>query len=178
MNNDCLDVILQKIKQALEYQRRQTVNENLPDQSDRIIFFSAVVIVRWDTFSQSEGYLENTEKFKFTRCWRLFRYLIAARGVKSTEVRLMQKLCKRYIFILFTLNHKNGTFFTSNHVLYCSYFFICISSGGAKQSQLPNVGRGSERLRNTTLISAAMVWLTRVFTYFSIWPPLNCNSPL
>ena len=38
MNNDCLGVILQKMKQTVDYQGCQTFNEKLPDQPDRIIF--------------------------------------------------------------------------------------------------------------------------------------------
>jgi hypothetical protein len=178
MNNDFLGVILQKNETGSWIPALPHCQQKFGGSARQNYFFSAIVIVRWDTFSQSEEYLENTEKFKFTRWWILIWYLITVRGVKSTEIRLMQKLCKCYIFILITLNHKNGTFVTSNRVLYCSYIFICVSSGGAKQSQWPNLGRGSERLRNTTLISAAMVWLTRVFTYFSVWSSLNCNSPL
>ena len=97
---------------------------------------------------------------------------------QSTEIRLMQNYVNANMFIFIALNHKNGTFFTSNLVFSCSCIFIFVSSGAAKQSQWPNLGRGSERLRKTTLISAAMVWLARVFACVSIGPPLNCNSPL
>jgi len=39
MNNDCLGVMLQKMKQALGYQGCQTFNEKLPNQPERIIVF-------------------------------------------------------------------------------------------------------------------------------------------
>lgn len=83
MNNDCLGVILQKNETESWLPRLPDFQRKIAGSAKQNYCSSAVVIVRWDTFSKSEEYLENTE--------RLIRYIKRSR---STEIRLMPKLYK------------------------------------------------------------------------------------
>jgi hypothetical protein len=170
-SGDCLGIILQKMKQSLDYHGCQTFNEKLPDQPDRIIVFppyrgadkslarpgrkqatsmsksswvmdptrwgempscSAIDLVEirrsskissriWSIISgvvglrayqhpgsyRTVGYIfsawgiprKNTEKLKFTRWWRLIRYIIAVRGVKVRKSGWCRKYVNPYMFV-------------------------------------------------------------------------------
>ena len=96
-----LEHSITKMTQNIDYQGCQPLNKKWSDQPNKIVFYRRNYRKVGKIFFSLRHALQNTEKFKFKRSWRLGH---------NIKIRLTRKYVNAYVFVFISLNNKNDTF--------------------------------------------------------------------